>query len=434
MTRAAWLALGPLVAGLIVAGGMVRQRVSSARFVREIPWATRGLWVAADTHVHTKFSDGSNTVAEVVEKAREYGCGALAITDHADRTLTAGTLEYQAAIEAARAANPDLTILAGLEWNVPPWGGDEHAALLVPPGPQEAPTLAGFKRQFDDFELEGRPKPTAEAALAWLAESWKNSPVKPVVFYNHPSRADASSLENVADILKWRKVNDLVVGFEGAPGHQQAKIAGSYGYKERPLDRWDPVAARPGDAWDTLLQRGVDVTAALANSDFHNAIPTDLNDPWPCQFAETWWRVPDKSGSGVLRAMRAGSAFAVHGHIARDVELTVDSAGLPRPATAGEAIAVPPAATLTVKLSLLVPEVDWEGKPNKVDTVEFIVVTQSGVKVSPQPVAGLGRQSVSQVVTVDAGGVVIRARGRRSVPDGPALMFYTNAIRVAASR
>ena len=35
-------------------------------------------------------------------------------------------------------------------------------------------------------------------------------------------------------------------GFAGAPGHQGNKPIGSYTYKELPIDRWDPVAARIG--------------------------------------------------------------------------------------------------------------------------------------------------------------------------------------------
>ncbi|HUG91994.1 MAG TPA: VanZ family protein, partial [Planctomycetaceae bacterium] len=39
---------------------------------------------------------------------------------------------------------------------------------------------------------------------------------------------------------------------------------------------------------------------------------------------------------------------------------------------------------------------------------------------------------LTESVLVPEGGVVLRARGRRVVPDGPDLMFYTNSIRLAA--
>src|SRR5262245_30317017 len=120
----------------------------AARFVREIEWAGKGTWVKADTHIHTNFSDGSHTPNEVVAKATAYGCQVIAITDHSDDNLRAGSPEYAKEIVAARAAYPKMVILAGLEWNIPPWDGEKHAAVLVPSGPNEWKILAEFKSRF----------------------------------------------------------------------------------------------------------------------------------------------------------------------------------------------------------------------------------------------------------------------------------------------
>jgi hypothetical protein len=428
------LALSAVLVSSLAAAGVASQRAATgtARFVREVPWAGTGTWVAADLHVHTKFSDGGSTVEELLTRGVQYGCDALAITDHADRKLTAATPAYQAAIEAARAAHPRLIVAAGLEWNVPPWGGDEHMTVLVPSGPDAWTTLTHFKETFDDFQLEGRVKPEAESALRWLDTVTAGQRPRPVVIYNHPSRKGGTSIGHVEDVVRWRGVNDLVVGFEGAPGHQGREPVGSYSGKEQTIDRWDPVAARPGDAWDSLLQRGADVTAALAGSDFHNQNPSDLNDYWPCQFSETWIRVPQLTVDGVLEALRAGTVFAEHGHIAREVELTIDAAGLRRPAAVGEVIAVRPASTVTASLALTIPERDWQGQPNQVDAIEFILIRPANVEVVAMPLTGTGRQSVTASFSVDAGGLVVRARGRRVVEGGADLMFYTNPIRVVA--
>jgi hypothetical protein len=425
-----WRPVAPvvLVGFMLAACGLARPQ-PSARFVREIPWAATGEWIAVDTHVHTRFSDGSHTVADVVLKAREFGCSAIAITDHADRRLRAATPAYRADIEAARVANADMVILAGLEWNVPPAAGDEHATVLVPPGPSEWDTLSEFKTRFDHYDRVDKTTPDAAEALRWLAGRGESG-VLPVVIYNHPSRKDAAPLANVADLEAWRAVNDLVVGFEGAPGHQRDNPIGSYDAVVKTVDRWDPVAADVGGAWDTLLGKGLDVHGALAGSDFHNANPRDLHDTWPCEFAETWLRVSEMSAGGVLQALRAGSAFAVHGRIVREVELSVQAAGLPRAARAGEVTEVPPGATVAATVRMIVPDRDWQGQPNRVDLVEFVLVTPVGTTASTRPVDGRGQRSVSINLPVGAAGAVVRARGRRVVDDGPDLVFYTNGIRV----
>jgi len=420
-----------LLAG-VGCGQATRGPNAQARFVREIPWAGRGSWIAADTHTHTTFSDGANSPSEVAAKAVEFGCRALAIADHGDGNLKAATPEYAAAITAARAANPGLAVVAGLEWNVPPWAGDEHATVLVPPGANEWKTLSEFKRRFDDFNSPDHDSLDALTALRWLAANGAEGGVRPVVVYNHPSRKDAKSMENVADIVRWRSVNDLVIGFEGGPGHQWKAGPGGYEYLEKPIDRWDPAVARVGDAWDTLLQKGLVVSGAYATSDFHGALANQGADRWPCEFSETWLYVPEVTTAGVLRALAAGVMWGVHGHIARSVEFAVEATGLSRPAMAGEAINVPSGSSVTVTLRMVVPETDWEGQPNHIDQIELIGVTKDKVTLlATRPPMQAG-EAFRENVAVPAGGIVLRLRGRRIVPGGPNLMFYTNPIWIAA--
>lgn len=402
------------------------------RFATEHEWVGRGEWIRGDTHVHTRASDGRQEIGPLVARARQHECDVVAITDRADRDLRAGTDEYVAAVNEARTANPELVIVTGMEWNVPPFGGREHATLLMPDNPAAWAMLGEFKLRFDDYERDDESLPTAAEALDWLVEGARSFPIKPVVVYNHPSRRDASSLENVEDMVAWRSVNDLVVGFEGGPGHQGKPPIGGYRETEPTIDRWDPVVARPGDAWDTLLQRGYDVVGAIASSDFHNDNPSDLNDFWPCQFAETWYYVPEKTTAGVLQALRAGAFYGVHGHIVRGLELTALVDGLVRPLMAGEGAQVKAGTEVPFVLSFDVPEIDWQQQPNQVNAVEFIVITPSGVDTRVHQVAGTGPQSVTERLVVGGEGVVVRARVRREVADGPDLMAYTNAIRLRA--
>ena len=161
-----------------------------------------------------------------------------------------------------------MIVFAGVEWNIPPENGNEHVTVLV--APELEKQLTTFKQLFDDLNRSSRDRKTAAEGLRWLAANATSADgIAPVAVYEHPSRRDERSIENVADMKAWRAVNDIVIGFAGAPGHQGNKPIGSYEYKEKPIDRWDPVAARVGDAWDTLLRDGLDVWAAYAPSDFH---------------------------------------------------------------------------------------------------------------------------------------------------------------------
>jgi glycopeptide antibiotics resistance protein len=399
-----------------------------AGFVRAIPWAERGVWLKADTHVHTGFSDGAVTVDEVARRAVENRVDVLAITDHADSNLTAATKDYFDAIETARQKYRELILLAGLEWNVPPWQGREHATVLVP-REDEARLLSDFKSQFDDYEKKSSTATGALDALNWLRTQARGDEAKlPVVFYNHPSRKREASAELAVELGQWLTAGPVAVGFEGGPGHQDRQPIGDYRMLAT-IDRWDP-AVQVGDAWDQMLQRGLAVWGALATSDFHSGDPELPDDFWPGEFAETWLFAEERTGRAALAALRSGSFFGVHGHIARKVQLRVFAAGLYRPAIAGEKIEVPAGASVNVDLQMEMPYEDWQHRPSQVDEVELIVVTPQEAKVALTQPPRFNGPALQTVLTVPAGGITIRARGRRVVPDGPDLMFYTNPIQI----
>lgn len=426
MTRAA-IPTTVVAAGLALASAACQG--STPQLERQLPWAGRGIWLRAETHVHTRFSDGSHTVDEVADRAVANGCDVLAITDHTDANLKAATPAYHEAIAAARSRIGErLTLLAGFEWNVPPGKGQDHAVVLLPPHVDAPDLTADFKRRFDDYDRQGENPELAAAGFEWLtAMKVQQTPHLPVVFLNHPSRR-AASADAVFDRLQTLTEigGNVFAGVEGAPGHQNATPLGAYDRALKPEDRWDPAIGPPGGAWDRLLGRDVPLAGALATSDFHSE---ENGDFWPCQFSATWIYAADRSPLAVLEALRAGSFSGVHGHIASEPQLSLQVEGLPRPALAGESVYVPPGSQATAMVRMTVPGTDWAGAPNHIDAVDLIGTSGGATAIlqtAPPAADGIARFPV----VVPDGGLVIRARGRRVVDDGPDLLFHTNAIAI----
>jgi hypothetical protein len=396
-----------------------------ARMVASIDWAGKGTWLRADFHTHTTFTDGAHSVDEVVAAALRHGCDAVAITDHGDGGLKGATKEWTEAIGAARAAYPGLIVVTGMEWNVPPGKGQEHATVLFPSQMESLETLAPFKAAFDDENKEGENPDLALRGFAAL-EPQRSSAASAVVFFNHPSRRpDSTSAPKLTIEALLKAAPGTLIGFEGAPGHQRSTPLGSYPGNVMLRDRWDPLAADPDNAWDQWLRKGLNVWGAIANSDFHN----ESGDFWPCEFASTWVYAPDRSVNGIIRAMRAGSFFAEHGHIATEVSLQAQLAGLIRPVFAGETVSASVGTEITVSLKMKVPATDYLGRENRIDAVELIGISPTETRVVWSAAPG-ETDALNTVVRVPAGGIVLRARGRRDLDNETALMFYTNPIRI----
>lgn len=420
-----------IVVALLVAGGVVyiiRAQAPVRSTVRGIDWAGRGVWLKAELHTHTRFSDGGHSVEEVVAAAAKNGCDAVAITDHTDDGLKAATPEYLAAIQAARAATPAVTVVTGVEWNVPPGKGQEHAGVLFPTEMEKVELLALFKDRFDDWNKKGENPELAREALAWLAKA-NAAGVAPVVMMNHPTRTPNSTSAPLLTFEALHRVApSILTAVEGGPGHQRSTPLGSYKNPNLLVNRWDPIVAEVGGAWDTWLGKGLDVWGAAADADFHG----EAGDFQPCAFSSTWIYGPDRTPNGIIRALRAGSYFGEQGHIAERVELRVKADDQPGPIVPGQRLTARAGTRLTVTLKVEVPATDYLGEPNRIDSVELIGIANQKATVlfSGAPV---GPEAFSVPVTVPPGGIVLRARGQRGTDPQSALMFYTNPVRISTS-
>lgn len=392
-----------------------------------------GIWLMIDTHIHSRYSDGSRSVEELAERASNFGCDAIAITDHGDFNLEkVASPAYFDNIARANEQFSYLTIMPALEWNVPPFMGREHATVLMPASPELRSKLNIFKSRFDSYGKRSKELLSIIPAADWLNSNGGYDIFKPVVIYNHPSRKDLSRKENAHDLEEWMDQSDSFIGFSGAPGHQKMSDStnGGYSFKQKTIHRWDP-AVQPGNTWDILLQRGYNVWGAHAGSDFHSTV----NDYWPCQFSTTHVFSRSNSHNDILQALRNGNTWAQHGKFINQLNFYIDTPD--KIATMGEAIFLG-SSILEINAFITLNKKDWQGYPSRLDELELIIIEQDDVKVIPFDPVVLKSKTVGQLTQLhmqyrysqQTQNTVFRLRGRSIQPEQHHYMFYSNPIRV----
>lgn len=415
---------------------------SGPAIVTAIPWAGRGAEVIFDHHSHTVHSDGKLSVSDLVDLARDGGCDALAITDHSDTgrkrpfrlgEAAGGTVSDRqlAEFETMRQRHLGFLLFGGVEINMPSYEGREHATVIVEPA-NEGEILPSLRDAAEDSIDKGRSGSGEGASdddfLALAATHWRRGN-KLVMIYNHPSRRDRDPDENYEDLRRWNADSPLFIGFAGAPGHQNARNLGGYRGKLRTVDRWDPVVAEVGGTWDRLLSDGEQVWGAMAGSDFHN----QNIDKVPCSFARTHVEAAEFSYGSVLEALRAGSFWADHGQILRQLSLTVEVPGLATPASPGVVV------QLGSQPGVLIARVDLERGPGSEEEplqVEFIGNCRSGEAevLTAEDLVAVASSAVARFAPgatgADGESCYLRARVRLKKNGEPDLMAYTNHIRL----
>lgn len=391
-----------------------------------------GKWLKIDTHIHTRYSDGNKTVSEVAQNAHKFGCDVIAITDHGDKTLTKVLSdEYFADIDKVSRLYPKMNIIPGFEWNIPPFGGREHATVLFADTPAMKRQLRSFRKQFDHYKEYKTQFLSSKPAFQWLNTVTEKDAVKPVVIYNHPSLKDFQTAENQYDMQLWAQETDVVIGFSGAPGHQRKRGLnnGSYQSVLRTIHGWDPSIAIIGGEWDKLLQSGYRVTAARAASDFHNV----GMDYWPCQFSSTHLFSESNAQNDVLMAMRQGQMWAQHGQFVESLKFSVKN-------EKGKVHNIGSVADVgqigeNIKINLevnLAPE-DWQGFATSLDELELIIITENSITTTPiSAYANMTgkRLSFETSQVINSKHTVVRMRGRSIQPETHHYMFYTNPIYI----
>lgn len=238
------------------------------------------LWLAGDHHIHSQYSnDAMYPVATQVERAARHGLSWLTITDHGNVPFATYSIPpLLSDIVAARRNLDDVMVFTGLEWNIP---AGEHTTLMLAPGRDEAGLLQEFVTRFDarvNGTRDGTPANEAIAlqALEFLRRSVADRRIDDaLVLPNHPSRLGINSPQETRN---WRDTAPgIVIGMEGAPGHQAAGLPapgmargrglydsapGRYSFPGYPAESYrtwggfDWTTATVGGLWDSLLSEG----------------------------------------------------------------------------------------------------------------------------------------------------------------------------------
>ena len=398
--------------------------LDKAREVRQPAWAGSSTSVVFDHHTHTRFSDGRLPMNELVDLAAASGCQAIAVSDHSD-SPDAYSPAYLAALATAREAHPDLMLFAGLELEMPSYGGREHLGLVLSPliERQLLPRIGAAVQAAAGVDSGAE----ADAILLREIRSFAADSSDALLIYNHPSRKDRNTAENLADFRVWTARSGRTLMLSGAPGHQAAAVPGDYRPPILTMDRWDPVVARVGGTWDRLLDEGRDVRAAIAASDFHN----ERKDFPPCTFARTRITVADPSYAALLDALNAGTFWAGHGDVLQALELSAEiDATLPLAYPGATVLLGATDSNALVRVSIR----RTAGSAGLPFTADLISNCASGSPelVTQLPIAALARDArvFLPLAAAGADGRSCYLRSRLTVERGDErLAAYTNSIR-----
>jgi hypothetical protein len=432
-------------------------------------------WQAGDHHVHSEWSvtwddstspprairggDSPYTRSRNARTALANGLSWMVHTDHGGPGHSVVTRDHAwPALLQARKDVPTLIQFNGMEFDVP---GGEHASVIVAGGADERDQLVTIEQRYGRSEpLQSGTREHAALMLEALAHM-KTLPVPPVVFVNHPSRSATAVGEwgsvEPSELRQWHAAAPtILVGMEGAPGHQGAPgERGLYRSTGAPtFGGFDQMTARVGGVWDSMLADGVRFWIT-ATSDSHEHLRDGGRDFDPGEYSKTHvWARPQ--AEDILDGLRHGRMFAVTGDLVDALELSVSDVGVVgRAATMGQTLEVSVDAVMRVRLKVRRPMAhDRNRQRPDLHHVELIVGSDGGdagpqmqtKRFTSRDWVSDGRWLiVSWQLPVPAAGAFVRARGtnteqRDPLPDPPGedpwqdLWFYSNPVFVDVAR
>ncbi|MCD9032435.1 hypothetical protein LDO32_11930 [Luteimonas sp. Y-2-2-4F] len=426
-------------------------------------------WQAGDHHVHSEWSvdwdrsvspprpipggDSPYTRTRNARQALAHGLRWIVHTDHGGPGHSAVTRDHAwPALLQARREVPALIQFNGMEFDVP---AAEHASLIVAPGPDERDQLVEIERRYGRSEpLEEGARDDESLMLEALAHM-RALPAPPLLIVNHPSRTATGVGEwgrvEPRELRAWHDAAPgVVVGMEGAPGHQATRSErGLYRNAGAPtFGGFDQMTATVGGVWDAMLAEGRRFWIT-ATSDSHVNERDGGRDFDPGEYSKTWvWARPE--AADILDGLREGRMFAATGDLIDALELTVRSAGdEARSATMGGRLAARPGEPLRIDLRVRQPSApNARGQRPRLEQVALIVGEAGADGDARMRTHRFGRDrmrrdgdgwSVSLELPMPAHGGFVRARGSSTTEPEPLadvpgedpwrdLWFYSNPV------
>jgi len=355
----------------------------------EVPWARQRANLIAE-QTQALASDRALGLSEQVAKAAAAGCDVIALSDRVD-TESADSGRQRKAVVALRQAYPDLLIFLGLALELPSHPGREHLNVLLQPD-QETAWLPRLKNTASGSRSVDSPRHQEQTFASLLQRIRAAGHAAFLTDYHSPEK---------------------VVEVDESPDGQNTRLV--------------PTSA--DTVWDLYLSSGQTLWAALARPASGNG---DV-DAQPCSSSRMHIATPERSYTGVLRALEAGTFWSDHGLLLDHLALEVEFDGIPRALAPGESADVFSSDSVALARVNLERGAGGAGAALDIDFISSCLDGQSQI-ISRQLSAY--QSSAETLLPLQATGkahnsCIIRARVRRQArtPE-PELVAYTNYIRV----